>query len=214
MQLAFVDTETLGLDHVNHPIFEVAIVLRDEETTSKGFIATTDTRHRWTFHPGRQLACADPTALRLNHFYDRYEDLPKDLVTARYWLNDVEQLVPTRAEALLEIVHLTNGRHLVGAIPSFDAERIETMLREGGMCPAWHHHLIDVEAMAVGWLAGRGRRLDKFTSDRGWDSRKLADAIGAPRLDDAHTALGDALWARDMYDAIMRGRRVLVSEAS
>ncbi len=96
-------------------------------------------------------------------------------------------------------------------MPAFDTERLETMLREYGQCPAWHYHVIDVEALAIGWVAGRGRRWDKITTESGWDSRVLANVVGAPRYTDAHTALADARWARDMYDAIVHGKRVCVS---
>lgn len=204
MQLAFLDTETLGLDHVSHPIFEVGIVMRDDDA---------DTEHRWTFNPGRQLAMADPGALRINHFYDLAVDLPLGITHARYWLEGQEQDSPAVEQALWEIAQLTADRHIVGAIPSFDTERLDTMLREHGLCPAWHHHIIDVEALAVGYLAGRKRQLDKFLTPKGWDSRKLGEAVGAPRGADAHTALADARWARDMYDAIVYGRQVFVTEA-
>ncbi len=201
MQLAFLDTETLGLDHVNHPIYEVGLIVRDD----------VDTEHRWTFNPGRRLADADPTALRLNGYYARSEDLPVGITHARYWIDGVEQDTPAVEQALWEIAYLTAGRHIVGAVPSFDTERLETMLREYGRCPAWHYHVIDVEAMAIGWVAGRRRQLDRIMTERGWDSYVLSNVVGAPRYTDAHTALADARWARDMYDAIVHGKSVYVS---
>jgi hypothetical protein len=38
-----------------------------------------------------------------------------------------------------------------------------------------------------------------------WSPEALSEAVGVPVVaaEDRHTALGDARWARDMYDAVM-----------
>ena len=58
------------------------------------------------------------------------------------------------AAALAEIEKITRGAHLVGAVVSFDAEVLAARMRAHGISPSFHYHLIDVEALAVGWLAG------------------------------------------------------------
>ena len=91
-------------------------------------------------------------------------------------------------------------------------------MRANGICPSWHYHLIDVEALAVGYLAGRGWPLDHWGDPGGetarmfdprnlpWKSDDLSAALGIRITDDdRHTALGDARWARAIYDAVMNG---------
>ena len=48
------------------------------------------------------------------------------------------------------VERITRGAHLVGAVPTFDAEVLGARMRANGICPSWHYHLIDVEALAVG----------------------------------------------------------------
>ncbi len=106
---------------------------------------------------------------------------------------------------------LTRGAHLVGAVPNFDADVLGTRMRANGICPSWHYHLIDVEALMVGWIyggVGSGRDTGlptEILARLPWKSDDLAHAVGVEiREQDRHTALGDARWARDIYDAVMR----------
>ena len=96
----------------------------------------------------------------------------------------------------------TRGAHLVGAVPNFDADCLDKMLRRHRLIPAWHYHLIDVEAMAVGWLS----HMDRYAgwSQAPWKSDALSRACGVepPTDDERHTALGDARWAMRWYDAM------------
>src|SRR5690606_35277881 len=167
---------------------------------------------------------------------------------------------------------LGKGTHIVGAVPNFDTERIAILLRRFGFAPGWHHHLIDVEALAVGYLHGipgerppfpherlpwasdtlsRAVGVDPHSATAGiatlrrrfgfapgwhhhlidaealavgyppgipgerppfpherlpWASDTLSRAVGVDPDDfDRHTALGDARWARAIYDAITGG---------
>jgi hypothetical protein len=90
---------------------------------------------------------------------------------------------------------------------------LDRLLRSHGLIPAWHYHLIDVEALAVGYLYGRDREKEA-QDDLGdwqamgvplpWDSDDLSRACGVepPGEHERHTALGDARWAMRLYDAI------------
>ncbi|HTE66667.1 MAG TPA: hypothetical protein VK736_10485, partial [Candidatus Binatia bacterium] len=80
--------------------------------------------------------------------------------------------------------------------------------------PAWHYHLIDVEALAVGWLSGLRSETTLatgayagFVPSLPWDSDDLSRACGVEPASEAerHTALGDARWAMRLYDAIVGG---------
>lgn len=97
--------------------------------------------------------------------------------------------------------NMTHGAHIVGAVPNFDTEVLEALLRENGLTPAWHYHLIDVENLAVGYLNGRGHGAFRPP----WDSDEISTALGLDPIPDAerHTALGDARWAMRIYDAVL-----------
>jgi hypothetical protein len=106
-----------------------------------------------------------------------------------------------------EFAELTDGAHLVGAVISFDEERLRRLLRRHHACPTWHYHLIDVENLAVGWIAATGQRTCTSPHpeiDPPWNSDVLSSAVGVD-VDqfDRHTALGDARWAKAIYDAVM-----------
>ncbi len=184
--LAFVDTETTGLDPDLHQIWEAAVIVDGQE-------------YEWQLPV--DLGRADAVALRIGHFHERY------LFDVDEGGRHVErQAVPLDVFAA-EFALLTRGRHMVGAVPSFDDERLRKLLRANGACPEWHYHLIDVEALAVGYLNGR------WWSDgnRGgvemalpWRSDDLSRECGVepPNDEDRHTALGDARWAKRLYEAI------------
>lgn len=132
------------------------------------------------------LGRADARALAIGRFYERY---PETAVTG---------LVDRRAFAA-EFAELTRGHHLAGAVVSFDEERLRKLLRANGACPEWHYHLIDVEALAVGHAAAHS-----YEIDLPWDSANLSMMVGVnPDRFDRHTALGDARWAKAIYDKVM-----------
>lgn len=169
--IAFVDTETFGLNPDVHPIWEIAVIRGDEE-------------HCWqVWRSVSQLALADTEALTINGFHDR--------------VGTLELLTPL--ESIERFVQLTDGCHLAGAVVSFDEERIRReyvdLLGHPGRFP-WHYHLIDVEAMAVGALTALGQ-----TVSLPWNSDDLGDRLGVPAEPGRHSALADARWAKAIYEA-------------
>lgn len=177
-QLAFVDTETLGLDPDRHAIWEVGLILSD---------GTHDSELLWQIHlSDAQIAHGDPVGMKIGRFKDRYKG----------------QAATDVREFLSRFLNYTEGCHLVGAVPSFDEERLRRLAILHGFWPKWHYHLIDVEAMAVGALAQRG-----ITPPLPWKSDDLTALLGVEPVsaEDRHTALGDARWAKRIYDAIMAG---------
>ncbi|MDE1904905.1 MAG: hypothetical protein KGH75_00460 [Rhodospirillales bacterium] len=193
-RLAFLDTETTGLDPDRHEVWEVGLILRDTDAVSRvGAVVVTDREYHWMLPV--DLSTADPFALDIGRFHDRHpsgyrsnqDDHPERTVT------DLATFARVFAE-------LTDGAHLVGAVVSFDAERLAALVKRQGLLPAWHYHLVDVEALVAG----------RYGLEPPWDSGDLSDRAGVDvTAYDRHTALGDARWARDLYDQMMTdvGRR-------
>jgi len=124
------------------------------------------------------LSRAEPDALRIGRFYER-------------WSHTKTTPLVEAADA---IARLTAGAHLVGVNPAFDAAFLSVFLRANGYCPAWEYHLVDVLALAAGKLA----------AEPPWSSRVLSTAVGVnPEDYDRHTALGDACWAKAIYEAVI-----------
>lgn len=185
-QLAFIDTETTGLLADRHEIWEVGLIVGEQE-------------YQW-FLPV-DLLRADPIALSIGGYHDRHP---------RGNNADTGQQVETveKPSYVAQVVaQMTHGRHLVGAIPSFDEERLRKLMSVCGIVPSWHYHIIDVEALAVGWMHGAMTDAMAAHYDPPWDSRKLSKAIGVdPAQFAEHSALGDAQWAKAIYEKIMGDR--------
>ena len=227
-KLAFVDVESTGLDPDRHEIWEVGLIVRDEGVPDDAGAVREDAEYVWQLPVN--LGRADAVALNIGRFHERrWPDERADRETDTRWVGPYawEGLERAQEERVVpdcwvgrwcrRFAELTWGAHLVGAVPSFDEERLRRLLRANGACPGWHYHLIDVEALAVGWLCGGGpRRRTPEGAFTGlgdppalpWDSRALSRAVGVePDQYDAHTALGDARWAKALFDAIMGGHR-------
>lgn len=174
----FVDTETLGLDPDIHPIWEI------------GCIEADGTEHEWQIAlPAYQIAQADPVALEINRFEERYVGN----------LDTSGTEVLTTSQSAARFAELAQGKHLVGAVVSFDEERLRLMHnaflgKPQGKYP-WHYHVLCVEAMAVGHLGG--------SFELPWKSDAITKALGLTiDEENKHSALADARWARDIYMAV------------
>jgi hypothetical protein len=193
--LCFIDTETTGV-HPSRQVWEIAMIRREDGRTQEvHFFVDVD------------LESADPFGLKVGGFYDRHP--------AGRWLSNqgggsIEFPWGTgagrhldKATAARVVARFTHGAHLVGAVPNFDAETLAPLLRDENLTPAWHYHLVDVEALAVGALAAGGQ-----PPILPWRSDDLSKTLGVepPSDNERHTAMGDARWAMRLYDAIMEGR--------
>lgn len=198
-RVCFIDTETTGLNTYQHSIWEVALILGSRE-------------YLWQF-PVDEMT-ADPFALDIGKYWDRRWDPDRANITystALYQAYDVEKSRPRgRGKAIRpnkewaeHFRDLTAGLHIVGAIPSFDEERLRVLLYANGVLPRWHYHIIDVEALMVGWLSAHS----SVDIPLPWKSEDLSRAVGVdPDLFDKHTALGDARWAKTVFDKIITYR--------
>lgn len=193
-RIVFIDTETTSL-RPDRRAWEVGLLARDPGTgvdiPTQLFISTD----------GLDLGNADPFALKIGGFYERHPQM-------RDPRNSCRNSCIAEREALLQVERITRGAHLVGAVVNFDADVLGTRMRAHGIFPSWHYHLIDVEALAVGYLSATGAR--ELPIPLPWSSDDLTKQLGIPPVPDEerHTALGDARWARAIYDRVTGGTDV------
>lgn len=212
MNVAFVDTETTGLDPERNPIWEIAVIIPDGPDQGE---------HVWQ----QQLPLNSPSTNGSDRMFiiDRAGSLPiiadgerapRYSANINRWVldntrfaDDYNHTTALRPDDSIErFARLVEGRHLVGAVPSFDEERLRRLYRKHVDPTAtrfpWHYHLIDVEAMMVGYLLGDPEGDWRFPLP--WKSDDLSTALGVTPPDkDRHTALGDARWAKTIYERIV-----------
>lgn len=173
--LVFLDTETVGLD-IADDIWELAAVRRETS-------GTESTLHLFLHHDGCERL---PESFAADH--------------AARWEDDRALTWDQAAPAVAALFH--DRPHIVGAVPDFDAYRIDRPLTARGFTQRWHHHLIDIENLAVGWLRAHGVHVPLP-----WDSDTLSRLVGveAPGEGERHTAMGDVRWTMRVYDRLMAG---------
>lgn len=166
--LAFIDIETTGTNPDLHEIWEVAVVRMEEGVETA----------RYTDRVEHELDFADQMALHLTNYYERYHPL---------------EAAP-KQDVATELAGVTAGCHLVGMSVSFDAAFCARFLRDQSQAPAWHYHLVDVEAMIAG----------KYGLAPPWKSDDLTQRLGLNAEDyDRHTAMGDVEWCCALYNRLI-----------
>lgn len=180
--IAAIDTETTGLDPVFDQIWEFAAIRREPDGTES------------TLH------------LFLDHDVERCRQLPESFRRdhERRFAVGRAAVTPRKGAALIDEFLRPGRPHLIGAVPSFDTERLGLLCRShlgAKWTPPWHYHLCDSENLAVGWLRGR---YPEVSQDPPWDSDDLARALGLEIDEEGrHTAMGDARFALAIYDRVM-----------
>jgi DNA polymerase III epsilon subunit-like protein len=168
-RFVFVDTEATGLDHQRHELTEVAWIVRYEDGREV----------ERQYFPEHTTDGADDKALELTHYDERIA--PQDKTPAKVWLT--------------QFLEDADGAVLVGAVPDFDARHLERVCRKLGLEPTWDHHLLDVETLALPFIAP-GPETPRSLA-------KTCDALGVPHdRDQAHGALYDAKQAMRAFDAV------------
>jgi len=171
-KVAFVDTETTGLHPEYCAVWEIALIVDNEEHLFQHRVPSNASIDDWVLEN-----------TRFKEDYDKY--------TA---LSDVDT-----ADKLDELL---TGRHLVGACPWFDSERLHRIYQQAkALEPAenqahpWHYHLIDVESLILG---AEIAYTDKLTLP--FKSDDLSRILHIDPPVDRHTAMGDAKWAKQIFE--------------
>lgn len=192
------DLETTGLDPRRHVPWEVGYVVFDVDWTERTWRLVDSTGFFVTVTRAR-LEAADLVALRIGKFWERYD---RELAVTPG--EAAERLVRACADPPGGIIQL------LGACPWFDDEFIRAwVLWPNGLERPWHYHLVDVETLANGYLAGADIGLDENPVRHELSARRLFSSFGV-RTDrqDAHTASGDA-WANvAVFEALYGLRKV------
>lgn len=125
MRIAYVDTETTGTNPNNHEVWEIGLVLADEE-------AMTVESHEWQV-PFVNIDFADAKALEIGGFQERY--------------------APTHTSRLTvasEFAWRTQEARLASCNISFDTAFLRAFLHGEHVRPAWHYSPIDVKSLCYG----------------------------------------------------------------
>ena len=163
--LAFIDTETTGLDASVHEVIEVAIIKEHPD----GRV------YRWeTLIRPKSIEAAHPRALEVNG----YADAPERWDTAPYF-EDVAE----------EIAQRLRGCVLVGHNVGFDLGFLQADLQKAGLKLGLPYHKVDTVTLAHEHLVPCGLEslsLDKIRKFLQWDSEgahtAMKDAEDARRL--------------------------------
>lgn len=225
--IVFLDTETTSL-RPDRWAWEVAMIRRDDdgERECRFFVALVDIG----------LQDADPFSLSVGRFWERHPHAQRlaggggpfawqngdsmwSLSGGRTAWEVPDGAVVDAADAAAIVAAWTHRAHLVGAVPAFDADVLSKLLRDNWLTPSWNYHLIDVEALAVGWLArkfeadaqskaipsGTAAQMRRTEFEPPWSSEMLSAELGVEPASEAerHTALGDARLVQRIYDRVM-----------
>jgi DNA polymerase III epsilon subunit-like protein len=178
------DTETTGLDARYESVWEIGV--HDVHTGEE---------KSWTIEPSSSVVeNMHPRAAEVNKYFERTNAPGWEWDVRHDWLD-----VVGARRVYIELAEWLDGSHIVGAVPNFDTEFLTNSYHSLEIpVPRWHYHLIDVESLAVGYLAARG-----YNTILPWDSDLLSLRCGVtPPTDGRHEALADARWAADLYRTV------------
>lgn len=189
-KIVSLDLETTGLDPRIHEVWELGLVPLDES------------RPPLHYHfPVGKLAVAEPTALSVGRFYERFTwpGLDPETNVPRV-TTMVDSLLPgedhvSAYDACRYIAEALDGATLLVAAAGFDAAFLAPLLRTYGQAPTWHHRPLDLGSFAGG----------AWGATKPLSTKAIADRV--PNAD-AHNAFADAQWNVAVYRSIV-GSQVL-----
>lgn len=185
MKLAFLDTETTGLNPETAAVLELAIIRRDEETGAES---------RWytLIRPTEEeISHAEAKALEINKFsWER-------------WKN-----APTMEEMGQQILDLLDGHVLVGHNIGFDEQMLNATLRRHGFNKSVPFTKIDTQTLVMEHLFPLGLKykgMDKVRKYLGWS---MVGAHTAMKDTEDCMHLFDMLWRLSPIDRLILKLRI------
>lgn len=193
--LSFVDTETTHLSAEVGEVWEVAVILREP--------SGSESEHVWQFRPLRPSA-ANPKSLEIGQYATRFA-VPDGSWAAYTADGDIDPM--SRIDAIDEITATLRGAVIVGSNPGFDDRFLRKLLNLGATEQPWYYRPVCIAVRAEGYLSAVDPAWVAEQAAKGpISSRTLSRRLGVqPPGADAHQALADARWARDVYDAVTKG---------
>ena len=187
-KLVAVDLETTGLNPLAHETWEVGIVPVDPDAT---------TMH-YQFQP-ESLGTAEAGALKVNHFYERFDWIGDPRICRDMLTEDDEKpgsfAVTVAAEACWLIAKELEGATIMGLNPHFDARFLEVLLRKYGHVPLWHHRHLDLGSFVAGAWGAKHELSGAAIRER------------LPQDEGLHNAFADAQWNVMVYESIVGRER-------
>ena len=173
-ELVFLDTECTGLD-LDADIWEFAAVRRHVDGSRSEL-------HMFIEHnPVKAARLPEP-------FHTDY--------TTRCPA-DADELVPQRTAVMRIAEFIGNNAIVVGAVATYDSQRLAVLFNRHRMPPPpWLYTVVDVCALAAGFLRAQGEPVEfPVHVDR------VARRLGVEADDyERHTAMGDVKFVEDIYN--------------
>lgn len=173
--MAFVDTETTGLDPNKHEVIDVAVVF-DREVAERLAIPYLSYEGDYAFFTSKikpqRLQDAEPKALEVNGYTDEA------------WAD-----AASPQEVAAKLCEILKDAVLCGHNVNFDAGFIQHLITNAGFKMRLDYHLVDTITLAYIRLVPEGLqrlRLDSIREHLGWSTKgghaALKDALDCRRL--------------------------------
>ncbi|MGO2819466.1 MAG: hypothetical protein ACTIA5_01605 [Brachybacterium tyrofermentans] len=191
-KLVFLDIEATSLDTLTARPWEIAMIERwpsGRERATLMMVSDVD------------ISDASEESLRVGGFNERHAQGGRakwhEEKIAALWI--ARRLAKEPGLGLPVVVGSNVAGYDLPIITAMLARHARFIARAGAV-PAWHHHPVDL----VTWTQAREAQSPFGTIALSTGSYELSELAGVPRPAGAvaHTAMGDALWARDWWDAI------------
>lgn len=195
-KITFLDCETTKLEH-DREVYEVGWVLREKgKPDVEESLIILDCPFAWS----------NVASLDIGRAYERHPRFTGLKVEPGDTIDGTTYVLAQEAAARVELA--VRKSVIVGLVPDFDEHTLKNLLVCHGWPWAGYYHKQDAETAAVGFLNGLRKAGRTDIPDLGWppyDTAEVSRLIGVepPGEADRHTGLGDARWARDMWDAAM-----------